>query len=237
MAVITGEIFENMKLAREMALMGNYESSGVYYQGVIQQIHRHLMTIDDPSRKSEWQSAQSLLATEYEHVKGIVNTLQQFKIDSNADRAINRTCFSLGGLPFEEPTRDPNAWFNNTIRDPDVWSPPPPRENDIWQTPITADHRTSAHLKNSRNKKEQTKIDLKTKKPGIPGKKLEVKSARNIKSATRPELEKKTDKEIEKKTEKADKEKGEANPKEEEVERKFECSGFDSELVDMIGQF
>ncbi|KAL0276540.1 UNVERIFIED_CONTAM: hypothetical protein PYX00_004096 [Menopon gallinae] len=234
MALITREIFENMKLAREMALMGNYESSGVYYQGVIQQIHRHIMAELDASRKSEWQSAQSFLATEYEHVKGIVNTLQQFKIDSNVDRAINRTHFSIGGLPFEEPTRDPNAWFNNTLRDPDVWSPPPPRENDIWQTPISVDHRANAHLKNSRNKKDQTKVDLKNKKPGLPGKKLEVKSARNIKSATKTELEKKTDKDKEKKGEKSDKEKEEANPKEEEVERRFEGSGYDSDLIEMI---
>lgn len=49
------EICENTKLAREAALLGNYETAGVYYQGVVQQIHRHLATILDPSLKGKWQ--------------------------------------------------------------------------------------------------------------------------------------------------------------------------------------
>lgn len=55
MAVSINEICENTKLAREMALMGNYETASVYYQGVIQQIHRLLITIADQSRKGKWQ--------------------------------------------------------------------------------------------------------------------------------------------------------------------------------------
>ena len=38
-----------------MALMGNYETSSVYYQGVVQQIHKLLSTISDPTRKGKWQ--------------------------------------------------------------------------------------------------------------------------------------------------------------------------------------
>jgi len=49
------EICENTKLAREAALLGNYETAGVYYQGVVQQIHRRLATILDPSLKGKWQ--------------------------------------------------------------------------------------------------------------------------------------------------------------------------------------
>jgi katanin p60 ATPase-containing subunit A1 len=55
MAVSINEICENTKLAREMALMGNYETAGVYYQGVVQQIHKLLISIADPTRKGEWQ--------------------------------------------------------------------------------------------------------------------------------------------------------------------------------------
>lgn len=55
MAVSVGEICENTKLAREMALMGNYESALVYYEGTVQMIHRLLITIADPTRKSKWQ--------------------------------------------------------------------------------------------------------------------------------------------------------------------------------------
>ena len=50
------EICENTKHAREAALLGNYETASVYYQGVVQQIHRHLATITDPTHKGRWQS-------------------------------------------------------------------------------------------------------------------------------------------------------------------------------------
>lgn len=225
MAVSINDICENTKLGREMALMGNYESSGVYYQGVIQQIHRLLMTIEDPMRKSKWQSVQSEIAAEYEQVKGITNTLQQFKIDANMDRAIRGTSFHIGSTAFEEPTRDPmrdpNAWFNNTLRDPDVWPPPPPRENDIWQSPISADHRINRVSKNVvRNTGKQGSKNQKPNAAG--GKKVDVRSARGIKSAH------KTDDKKDDKGEKCDKE------KDEEVERRFDGTGYDSDLVDML---
>lgn len=49
------EISENTKMGRENALLGNYDTSLVYYQGVIQQIQKLLLTIKDPSRKQKWQ--------------------------------------------------------------------------------------------------------------------------------------------------------------------------------------
>lgn len=55
-----------------MALTGNYESAGVYYQGVIQQIHRLLVSVDDPTRKARWQSVQTDIVSEYEQVNSTV---------------------------------------------------------------------------------------------------------------------------------------------------------------------
>lgn len=60
MAVSVGEICENTKLAREMTLTGNYDSAIVYYEGTIQMIHRLLMMIADPTRKSKWQLVSDL---------------------------------------------------------------------------------------------------------------------------------------------------------------------------------
>jgi katanin p60 ATPase-containing subunit A1 len=53
------EIYENAKLAREMAVMGNYESSSVYYEGTIQQINRLVMT-SDHANKQKWLSVSTL---------------------------------------------------------------------------------------------------------------------------------------------------------------------------------
>ena len=60
MSTSVAEICENTKLAREAALLGNYETAGVYYQGVVQQIHRLLPTINDPTHKSRWQSVRKI---------------------------------------------------------------------------------------------------------------------------------------------------------------------------------
>jgi katanin p60 ATPase-containing subunit A1 len=60
MSTSVAEICENTKLAREAALLGNYETAGVYYQGVVQQIHRLLPTINDPTHKGRWQSVRKI---------------------------------------------------------------------------------------------------------------------------------------------------------------------------------
>lgn len=60
MAVSVFEMYENAKLAREMAVMGNYESSGVYYEGTLQQINRLVMTSDHAS-KQKWLSVSIFL--------------------------------------------------------------------------------------------------------------------------------------------------------------------------------
>jgi katanin p60 ATPase-containing subunit A1 len=107
-----------------MSLLGNYETSSVYYQGVIQQIHRLLATIDDPGRKQKWQQIQGEVAQEYDVVKNIMQTLALFKGgESHDSRQVGPGLRSLQS--FEEPTRDP-----------DVWPAPPPR--DMWSTPSPA---------------------------------------------------------------------------------------------------
>jgi len=59
------DIQENVKTARENALLGSYDTSQVYYQGALQQIQKHLITVADPARKQKWQqvTASMLLHT------------------------------------------------------------------------------------------------------------------------------------------------------------------------------
>ena len=55
------EICENAKMAREYALLGNYDTSLVYYQGVIQQIQKHIQQLkDDAIMKQEWHQVGCL---------------------------------------------------------------------------------------------------------------------------------------------------------------------------------
>uniref|UniRef100_F7INS9 Multifunctional fusion protein n=1 Tax=Callithrix jacchus TaxID=9483 RepID=F7INS9_CALJA len=103
------EICDNAKKGREYALLGNYDSSMVYYQGVIQQIQRHCQSVRDPAIKGKWQQVRQELLEEYEQVKSIVSTLESFKIDKPPDFPV-----SCQDEPF---------------RDPAVWPPPVPAEH------------------------------------------------------------------------------------------------------------
>ncbi|XP_023683475.2 katanin p60 ATPase-containing subunit A-like 1 [Paramormyrops kingsleyae] len=103
------EICDNAKKGREYALLGNYDSSMVYYQGVMQQIYKHCHTLRDPALKMKWQQVRQELLEEYEQVKSIMNTLESFKVDK----------------PIDFPTPQPEE----TPRDPAVWPPPVPAEH------------------------------------------------------------------------------------------------------------
>jgi len=52
---VLSEIQENIKSARENALLGSYETSQVYYQGALQQIQKHLASHADLIQKQKWQ--------------------------------------------------------------------------------------------------------------------------------------------------------------------------------------
>ncbi|XP_048452518.1 katanin p60 ATPase-containing subunit A1 isoform X2 [Rhincodon typus] len=106
------EISENVKLGREYALLGNYDSALVYYQGVIEQIQKYLSSVRDPSYKQKWNQMEvsgmkkdwnrlsggnavwnadevwQEITEECQHVKEIMSTLDGFKHDSSPLQAV-----------------------------------------------------------------------------------------------------------------------------------------------------
>ncbi|XP_065586244.1 katanin p60 ATPase-containing subunit A-like 1 isoform X1 [Cyrtonyx montezumae] len=103
------EICDNAQKGRDYALVGNYDSSMLYYRGVIEQIQRRCQLIRDPAIKGEWQQVRQELVEEYEQIKSYVDTLESFKIDRPTDIAVSHQ---------DEPSRDPA-----------VWPPPVPAEH------------------------------------------------------------------------------------------------------------
>uniref|UniRef100_A0A673CPH9 Katanin catalytic subunit A1 n=1 Tax=Sphaeramia orbicularis TaxID=375764 RepID=A0A673CPH9_9TELE len=103
------DICDNAKKGREYALLGNYDSSIVYYQGVIQQIHKHCQSLRDPALKVKWQQVRQELTEEYEQVKGIMGTLESFK--------------------SEKPVDILTPQLEEKVEDPAVWPPPTPAEH------------------------------------------------------------------------------------------------------------
>ena len=67
MSVSLSEICENTKMGREYALLGNYETSQVYYQAVLQQIQKLLTSINDQARKSKWNQVIFVCAMDKLH--------------------------------------------------------------------------------------------------------------------------------------------------------------------------
>ena len=68
-----------MKMSREHALLGNYEASLVYFDGVIAQIQSHLRSLDEPHMRAQWLRAKEQLVAEFSVVKDIVRELAKFK--------------------------------------------------------------------------------------------------------------------------------------------------------------
>lgn len=53
------EINENVKLAREYALLGNYSSASVLYHGLLEQIKKYVYTVRDSSFQQRWQQVDT----------------------------------------------------------------------------------------------------------------------------------------------------------------------------------
>ncbi|XP_060069631.1 katanin p60 ATPase-containing subunit A-like 1 isoform X2 [Ylistrum balloti] len=121
MSVKLSEMYEYMKMGRENALLGNYDTSLVYYQGLQQQIQRLIANVKDPERKRKWIEAREMINQEYEQVKEISQTLASFLTDK--PRAFNAHVEDFGS-PFGD-----NARHEEPTRDPDVWPPPTPVEH------------------------------------------------------------------------------------------------------------
>uniref|UniRef100_A0A674BXW1 Katanin p60 (ATPase containing) subunit A 1 n=1 Tax=Salmo trutta TaxID=8032 RepID=A0A674BXW1_SALTR len=76
------EISENVKLAREYALLGNYSSAIVCYQGVLEQIKKHLFTLRDSSFQQRWQKINE----ENKQVEEIMTTLEHVKLETTPSK-------------------------------------------------------------------------------------------------------------------------------------------------------
>lgn len=59
-------IIENVKLAREYALLGNYDSAMVYYQGVLDQMNKYLYSVRDTYLQQKWQQVSSTFLGHFE---------------------------------------------------------------------------------------------------------------------------------------------------------------------------
>ncbi|XP_041983159.1 katanin p60 ATPase-containing subunit A-like 1 isoform X2 [Aricia agestis] len=236
MAVSVGEICENTKLAREMALMGNYESALVYYEGTVQMIHRLLITIADPTRKSKWQLVQKQMAREYEQLKATMATLQMFRYDG--EKAITPMPGNLEDLP----TRDQMWGPAPHELDPDIWPPAPDRDPNAWPPPTSVDHKVPPTMKSARTnpRNARTADAKKTTGPRTAAashrKTSDVRNPRTQNNKTQSAKTKDTSNKENNTKDKQDRDNNnDTDDEKKEEERRFEPpSAADGDLVDML---
>ncbi|XP_037956130.1 katanin p60 ATPase-containing subunit A-like 1 [Teleopsis dalmanni] len=121
------EICENAKMARDMALTGNYDSASIYYEGLQGMLSRMVNSITDPMRKGKWNMIKQQINKEYSQLKAIQNTLSEMTLDLQNTQFAHK----LKAQIREDETKDPASWFRP---DPDIWTPPP-KDPDVWGPP------------------------------------------------------------------------------------------------------
>ncbi|TMW52710.1 hypothetical protein DOY81_002233 [Sarcophaga bullata] len=121
------EICENAKLARDMALTGNYDSASIYYEGLQGLLARMISSTNDPLRKGKWTMVKQQISKEYSQIKEIQRTLSEMTLDLQSSQFASK----LRTQTNETESKDPSSWFRP---DPDIWTPPP-KDPDVWGPP------------------------------------------------------------------------------------------------------
>ncbi|KAL1551457.1 Katanin p60 ATPase-containing subunit A1 [Salvia divinorum] len=90
---------DHVKLAREYAVEGLYDTAVIFFDGAIAQINKHLNTVDDPLLRSKWMNVKKAISEETEVVKQLDAEKRSFKE------------VHVGDDPdvWRPPTRDPTG--------------------------------------------------------------------------------------------------------------------------------
>lgn len=99
-----------MKLAREYALLGNYSSASVLYQGLLEQIKKFLCTVRDSSVQQQWQQLWQEVNEETQQVRDIMLTLENFQLHATPAKPSNHDDLEIRPAHVEQrrPAKPPN---------------------------------------------------------------------------------------------------------------------------------
>lgn len=110
---------EHLKLAREYAFEGLYDTSVIFFDGAIAQINKHLTTVEDSVLRTKWLKCKKDLAEEIEAIKQLDAERQAFKDGAGAFRSVSPHMASKGYM-FTPVDEYPHSGSD----DPDVWKAP-----------------------------------------------------------------------------------------------------------------
>ncbi|KAI4387429.1 hypothetical protein MLD38_005265 [Melastoma candidum] len=118
-----GGLQDHLKLAREYALEGLYDTSIIFFDGAIAQINKHLNTIDDPLIRAKWMNVKKALMEETELVKQLDAERRSFKEIPSSRRATSPPINARSSFVFQPLDEYPMS-SGAPMDDPDVWRPP-----------------------------------------------------------------------------------------------------------------
>lgn len=84
MSVTMAELCENTKMGRECALLGSYDSAQVYYQAVLQQTQKLLLSTNEPQMKQKWTQVSLYLHLSFS-LFWLLSALFSFCVDLYVD--------------------------------------------------------------------------------------------------------------------------------------------------------
>ncbi|KAK7325198.1 hypothetical protein VNO77_29356 [Canavalia gladiata] len=121
---------EHLKLAREYALEGLYDTSIIFFDGCVAQINKHLNGVEDPLIRAKWMKVKKAVCEETEVVKQLDAERRAFK-ETRLGSHSQQSSFVF--QPLDE--------YPIPTDDPDVWRPP---SRDATTRPITRKERAWA---------------------------------------------------------------------------------------------
>ncbi|KAL8043108.1 hypothetical protein ABFX02_09G096400 [Erythranthe guttata] len=114
---------DHLKLAREYAVEGLYDTSVIFFDGAIAQINKHLNTVDDPMLRTKWMNVKKAISEETEVVKQLDAEKRSFKEASLGRRPNSPPISTKSSFVFQPLDEYPTS-SGASMDDPDVWRPP-----------------------------------------------------------------------------------------------------------------
>ncbi|KAL3633009.1 Katanin p60 ATPase-containing subunit A1 [Castilleja foliolosa] len=114
---------DHLKLAREYAVEGLYDTSIIFFDGAIAQINKHLNTVDDPLLRTKWMNVKKAISEETDVVKQLDAEKRSFK-EVPVGRRPNSPPISTKSSFVFQPLDEYPTSSGTSMDDPDVWRPP-----------------------------------------------------------------------------------------------------------------
>ncbi|EPS62903.1 hypothetical protein M569_11885 [Genlisea aurea] len=174
---------DHLKLAREYAIEGLYDTSVIFFDGSIARINKHLTTVDDPVLRTKWMNVKKAISEEAEVVKQLDAEKRSIKEVPIGSRRVNSPPISAKSSFVFQPLDEYPTSAGASLEDPDVWRPPsrdptgrrPARTGQVAKSDATwargATSRTTARgAKTSGSSKAGTGVRASTSGKKGPGK-------------------------------------------------------------------